>query len=118
MEITWCDVQRQWRATTRPGRPRAPGEKRRLMCMTEIRTCSKKAECTLKCARINPHTFVCACVYVHTCMLIFRCLYLPALTQLGAWPKSRWVLPALTLLQLDSPWFIFRYFLYPGMPHI
>lgn len=84
--------------------------------MTEIRTCRKKAECMHKCARINSHTFVCARVYVHTRMLIFRCLYLPGLTRLGVWgPKSCWVLPALTLLQLDSPWFIFRYFLYPGI---
>lgn len=32
--------------------------------------------------------------------------------------KSCWVLPAPILLKLNSPWFICRYFLCPGMPHI
>lgn len=59
-----------------------------------------------------------ACLCVHACVLMFQCLYIPALSRLGVEAKIMLVLPALTLLKLNSPWFIFRYFLYPGMPHL
>lgn len=60
----------------------------------------------------------CACLCVHACILMFQCLSIPALSRLGVEAKIMLVLPALILLKLNSPWFIFRYFLYPGMPHL
>lgn len=119
MDIKSCEVQRKWRATTRPGRPGTPGEKRRVDCawLRSEDAAKKPNTCTRVHILIHIHLCVPVCMCTHACWYSDVCIFRRQ-PGWGFWPKSCWVLPAVILLKLDFSWFIFRYFLYPGMPHI